>query len=180
MNFALRILTSQKAPCEFLAASVAKIKPLRGAIERMLPFGGCLCGWWHRQCRPATEGAGDEGRDGTKFGCCRMPPVDNEYSSKVDSLILMQHAHTVNPYIGLSSWMVHCFSHVLLHFPENLDSWWEWKAHLDSSPDFFAMFCHPSGVFVSDFKIAKIGKTFRRALRHPIGRSHQLRSSVLR
>ena len=30
-----------------------------------------------------------------------LPPVDNEYSLKVDSLILMQHAHTVNPYSSL-------------------------------------------------------------------------------
>ena len=47
MNFALRILKKvliYKAPCEFLAAGVAMIKPLRGAIERMPPFGRCLCG----------------------------------------------------------------------------------------------------------------------------------------
>ena len=121
------------------------MKPLRGAIERMPPFGGCLCGWWHRQCRPATERAGDEGRDGTKFWM--LPPVDKEYSSK---LILWYWCNMLTLYtpIVLSSWMVYWFSP---HFPENLDSWWEWKAPVDSSHQSwsFAIFCHQSGVLLS-------------------------------
>ena len=97
-----------------------------------------------------------------------VAPSRSRIFFEIDSLILTQHAHTVNP--PYSSLPYIC--------PRILAPG-ESEKHPDSSPDLrpfsaMSLVCSPSSL-----KLQKLGKTFRRALRHPIGRSHQLRSSVL-